>query len=182
VTALLSPDEEAQFFDFHAKTSVALFQKAYRMCRGHEADARDALQRAYFKALRNWAVVGDLSEPRRSAWLVTTLSNEVLQIWRAPSRSRETSSDEGEGGPPAALDIAESVHHRDRLRRVCRAIASLEGRPGEVMALHCLAGYEIPEVAEILGITPETVRVHLHTARTRVREIMAGEEDQHDHA
>jgi len=180
---LLSPDEEAEFFEFHAKTSATFFRKAYRMCRGHEADARDALQRAYLKALDNWATVGSLPAPRRSAWLARTLSNEILQIWRQPYRSQEAGSKHDAVQPSAEIDNADSAHDRDRLRQACRAISQLEGRPGEVMALHCLAGYEISEVAEILGITTATVRVHLHTARVRLRAIMPGEEDdRHDHA
>jgi DNA-directed RNA polymerase specialized sigma24 family protein len=42
--------------------------------------------------------------------------------------------------------------------------------------LHCLAGYEISEVAEMLGISSSTARVHLHTGRRRLLKIMAGEE------
>lgn len=31
-----------------------------------------------------------MADKRRNAWLARTLANEVLQIWRAPHRSRET--------------------------------------------------------------------------------------------
>jgi RNA polymerase sigma-70 factor (ECF subfamily) len=172
---LLSSDEEAQFFDFHAKTSAAFFKKAYRMSRGHEADARDALQQAYLKALDNWVTVGVLNDAQRHGWLARTLTNEVLQIWRKPYRSRETQpGDDAIDG--LVVHAADSMDDKDELRSACRAIARLEGRPREVIALHCLAGYEIDEVAEILGISASTVRVHLHNARMRIRGIMAGEE------
>jgi RNA polymerase sigma factor (sigma-70 family) len=178
---LLGADEEAQFFDFHAKTSAPLFRKAYRMCRGHEADARDALQRAYLKALDNWASVGTLADSPRYAWLARTLTNEVLQIWRMPYRSREAGAYDDAGEVPGTANVPDSAQHRDELRRACRAIAQIEGRPGEVIALHCLGGYEIAEVAEMLGVTTATVRVHLHTARERLKAIMGGEEDaDHD--
>jgi RNA polymerase sigma-70 factor, ECF subfamily len=180
---VLSADEEAEFFEFHSKTSASFFRKAYRMCLGHEADAQDALQKTYLKALVNWSTVSRLTDSQRHGWLATTLTNEILQIWRAPYRSRETSGhDAGEVADEFDSD-ADSSHNRDRLRRACRAIARLEGRPREVMALHCLAGYEISEVAEMLGISAATVRVHLHTARARLRVIMGGEEGaDRDHA
>jgi RNA polymerase sigma factor (sigma-70 family) len=173
---MLSREEEEEFFALHRKTSEALFAKAYRMCRGHEADAKDAVQRAYVQALTHWQTVGDLSDSKRKAWLATTVTHEVLQIWRSRDRLREVSSGEGTGGQQALTpDIDSSVDNELLLHKACRAIAALDGRPREVMALHCLAGYEIPEVAEMLGISSATVRVCLHNGRMRLREIMTGE-------
>ena len=173
---MLAADEEADFFDFHAKTSPGLFHKAYRMCRGNEADAHDVLQQTYLKAMLRWSIVSGLSDPQRHRWLATTLTREVLQMWRTPHRSRETAPDDGDGPELASPDNTSVIEHRDRLRRACQAIARMDGRPAEVMALHCLAGYEIAEVAEILEIDQATVRVHLHKARTRLRTMMAGQE------
>ena len=55
--------------------------------RGHQADAEDAHQRGYLKALEHWPVVSGLTDQQRNAWLATTLTREVLQLWRAPYRS-----------------------------------------------------------------------------------------------
>jgi RNA polymerase sigma factor (sigma-70 family) len=180
---LLSADEEAQFWTFYRKTSEALFRKAYRMCRGHQADADDAHQRAYLKALEHWPIVSVLADQKRNAWLATTLTREVLQIWRAPYRSRETGSHDDAGQPlaaPVGADSPDAVFAADRYHKACHGIARLEGRQRDVIALHCLAGYGISEVAEMLGISSSTTRVHLHTGRRRLLEIMAGEEDPPD--
>jgi RNA polymerase sigma-70 factor (ECF subfamily) len=177
---LLSADEEAQFWTFYRKTSETLFRKAYRMCRGHQADADDALQRTYLKALEHWPDVSGLADQKRSAWLATTLAREVLQIWRAPHRARETGSHDDAGqlpGASAGPDGPDAVFAADLYYKACQGIARLEGRQRDVIALHCLAGYEISEVAEMLGISPSTVRVHLHTGRRRLLAIMAGEEE-----
>ena len=174
---MLSTDEEAQFWSFYRKTSEALFRKAYRMCSGHQADADDVHQRTYLKALEHWPIVSGLADRQRDAWLATTLAREALQIWRAPHRSRETGPhDDAERHPGAAAGDGDAVFAADRYRKACQAIARLDGRQREVIALHCLAGYEISEVAEMLGISRATVRVHLHAGRERLREIMAREE------
>jgi RNA polymerase sigma-70 factor (ECF subfamily) len=174
---VLSTDAEAQFWSFYRKTSEALFRKAYRMCSGHQADADDVHQRTYLKALEHWPIVGGLADRQRDAWLATTLAREALQIWRAPHRSRETGPHDDAGRRPgASAGDGDAVFAADRYRKACQAIARLDGRQREVIALHCLAGYEISEVAEMLGISRATVRVHLHTGRDRLREIMAREE------
>lgn len=179
---MLSAEEDAQFWTFYRKTSEALFRKAYRMCGGHQADADDAHQRTYLKALEHWPVVSGLADQQRNAWLATTLTREVLQIWRTPHRSRETGPhDDGGQQPVSPVDTGDVVDAvvaaaTDRYHKACQGIARLEGRQRDVIALHCLAGYEISEVAEMLGISSSTARVHLHTGRRRLLKIMAGEE------
>jgi RNA polymerase sigma-70 factor (ECF subfamily) len=178
---LLSSAEEAQFWVFYRRTSETLHRKAYRMCRGNEADADDAHQRTYLQALKHWrTTLSGMADKQRNAWLATTLANEALQIWRAPHRSREAAAPDDLGWDPAAPTItvdADAVVAADDYHNVCRAISQLEGRQREVIALHCLAGYEISEVAEMLGIKTATVRAHLHTGRASIREIMAREEE-----
>jgi RNA polymerase sigma-70 factor (ECF subfamily) len=175
---LLSADEDAQFWTLYRKTSEALFRKAYRMCRGHQADAEDALQRTYLKALEHWPTVSGLDDQQRSAWLATTLAREVLQIWRSPHRGREAGFDDdaAQQGTSADAGDIEAIFAADRYHKVCQAIARLEGRQRDVIALHCLAGYDISEVAEMLGISPSTIRVHLYHGRRRLLEVLAGEE------
>lgn len=177
---MLSSADEAEFWSFYRETCHALFRKAYRMCRGHQADADDAHQRTYLKALEHWPTVSGLADEQRIAWMAKTLAREVLQIWRAPYRSREGGPHDADADPETATSdlglYADAVLARDAYRTTCRAIACLEGRPGEVIVLHCLAGYEISEVAKMLGIKAVTVRAHLHTGRERLREIMAREE------
>jgi RNA polymerase sigma factor (sigma-70 family) len=180
---LLTGDEEAEFWSFYRKTAETLFRKAFRMCCGHQADADDAHQRTYIKALEHWPTVSGLADRQRPAWLATTLANEVLQIWRAPHRSREIAPPDDTRqatGAPAGDADADAVVTADRYREVCRAIARLQVRQREVIALHCLAGYEISEVAEMLEISPATVRVHLHVGRQRLVKIMAGGRDPPD--
>jgi RNA polymerase sigma-70 factor (ECF subfamily) len=176
---VLRADEESQFWTFYQKTAEALFRKAYRMCRGHHADAEDAHQRTYIRALEHWPLVSGLADQQRSAWLSTTLAREVLQIWRAPHRAREVIADDDAGcqpGPTASANDADAVFAADRYYKICRGIAQLPGRQRDVIALHCLAGHEVGEVAEMLGISPSTVRVHLRAGRRHLAELMEREE------
>jgi RNA polymerase sigma-70 factor, ECF subfamily len=176
---VLRADEEGPFLTFYRKTAEALFRKAYRMCRGHYADAQDAHQRTYIRALEHWPLVSGLTDRQRSAWLAKTLTRELLQIWRAPHRSREMRSDDNAGrrpGPAVSAGDADAVFAADSYYEVCRGIAQLPRRQREVITLHCLAGYQVVRVAEMLGIKPSTVRVHLRAGRRRLAEMMAREE------
>jgi RNA polymerase sigma-70 factor, ECF subfamily len=176
---LLSLNEESDFWTFYQKTSEALFRKAYRMCRGRKAVAEDAHQETYIKALKHWSTISGLTDQQRYAWLVTTLTREVLQIWRKEQRLEETNEYDDTGwqaGTPAEADDTDALLFTERYRTVCRAIATLGGRQHQVLALYGLAGYEIHEIAEMLEIKPQTVRVHLHAGRQRLREILDEQE------
>jgi RNA polymerase sigma-70 factor, ECF subfamily len=175
---LLTADEHGRFLAIYEKTSEGLFRKAYRLCSGHEADAKDVHQRTYLKALEHWDTFSTLADQQRYAWLARTLAREALQVWREPHRSRETGPCDAERQPrmPDDTNSADASAQRDCFHKACRAISQLEGRQAEVVALHCLAGYEISEVAEMLDIKVSTVRVHLHDGRQRLRRIMTGEE------
>lgn len=53
-----------------------------------------------------------------------------------------------------------------------RILEQLTRRQRSAFVLRDLQGLELAEVATVLGCTPVTVRVHLHNARRRVRDLM----------
>lgn len=176
---MLSVSEESDFWTLYRKTSEALFRKAYRMCRGRRAVAEDAHQETYIKAMKNWSTISGLTDQKRYAWLITTLTREVLQIWRKEQRLRET-EEYGDAvwqaSVPAEAHEVDALVHAERYRTVCQAITRRGERQREVIALYGLAGFEIHEIAEMLEIQPQTVRVHLHVGRRCLREILDRQE------
>lgn len=97
---------------------------------------------------------------------VSTACSATKRFWRHPHLSNVVEPFVSEA------DAADAFAKSDEYRMTCRAIALLHGRQRDVIALHCLAGYEIAEVAEMLGIAEETVRVHLSCGRRRLRVIV----------
>jgi RNA polymerase sigma-70 factor (ECF subfamily) len=68
--------------------------------------------------------------------------------------------------PEATLLSAETM------LRVRTAIDSLPAKQREVIVLRDVAGLHAPEVARLLGISPENQRVRLHRARASVRKML----------
>jgi RNA polymerase sigma factor (sigma-70 family) len=179
---MLTDEEAEQFWVFYQKSSQALFRKAFRMCGGHRANAEDLHQRTYLKAMEHWDTLAGLADRQRHQWIITTLTREALQLWREPRWSREISSHDDIDWQPdtSGGDADDALVARDRYRGACRAIAQLGGRQGEVLALHCIAGYEMSEVAMMLEISQATTRVHLHAGRKRLLAIIAAGEEAAD--
>ena len=163
-------------------THAELGRVAFR-CLGNHADAEDAVQSACIKVLRCWAkVAGFMTAAQHRAYLVTTVTNETLQIRRQPHRVRESlAAADAEPGWMPEFPGGHGQAAREHLRRVCKAISALPDENREVVLLFA-AGYEYREIAEMLDIAVSTVRSHISSARRRLpRAAPTGQEEGSSH-
>lgn len=138
-------------------------------CLGNHADAEDAVQLACVKMVKCWPTVACLaSAAKQRAYLMSTVINETLQIRRQAHRRRELLTlDDVDPGWIPEFPGASGQAAKDHLRRVGQAISLLPGERREVVLLY-VAGYEYPEIAEMLDIAVSTVRSHISLARKRL--------------
>jgi len=57
------------------------------------------------------------------------------------------------------------------------ALAQLSDRQRAAVVLHHLAGYQLKEIATVLGVNKATVGVHLTRGRRRLRELLEANDD-----
>ena len=141
---------------------------------GHYDDAKEAVQIACIKVWRCWPKVAALATAaQQRAYLITTVTNEALQIHRQPHRKREflavdgTEPGDTETGWSPDLPGGHGQGAKEHLRRVWQAISELPDGNREVVVLFA-AGYEYREIAEMLEVTVSTVRTHVSRARARL--------------
>lgn len=171
---LQGADEAEEFGEFFRVSYPATLRRAYRVSGGRTDLAQDAVQEAYIRALERWGTLRQLGGKQQRAWLGRAVINILMDAWRSRSRApvaaclADVDADPRVVVPPPDADQVVLVQW---YRQVCAAAAAhLTGRCREAFALHFLAGYEVGEVAAMLGISSTTVRVHLSTAR---RKLMA---------
>lgn len=125
-----------------------------------------AFERAYRKRHR--------FDPRRGeprAWLFGIARNAALDELRRRGRQAELAAE------PADLDGAavEAGAERAEQRLVLRAaLARLESRERELIALKFFAGLGNAEIAAVLGISESNAGTRLHRAVTKLREALDG--------
>src|SRR5258708_1779429 len=165
---LQGADEAEEFGEFFRVSYPATLRRAYRVSGGRTDLAQDAVQEAYIRALERWGTLRQLGGKQQRAWLGRAVINILMDAWRARSRApvaaclADVDADPRVVVPPPDADQVVLVQW---YRQVCAAAAAhLTGRCREAFALHFLAGYEVGEVAAMLGISSTTVRVHLSTA------------------
>ncbi|MGW5703835.1 RNA polymerase sigma factor [Amycolatopsis japonica] len=127
--------------------------------------AEDVVQQAFEAALRaDW---DSIQYPR--AWLYAVTRNMILhsvQRWRVENRSPSPTGKvvwtSQTRLPSTAVAHAVSVATEE--------IAALPGKQAAVFYLRAVLGYSYAEIAEEIGITESTARVHANHARMSLRE------------
>jgi RNA polymerase sigma-70 factor (ECF subfamily) len=140
---------------------------------GQEADALDAVQEGFVKALTHLDTFKGRSSFR--TWLLRVVSNAALDLGRQRGRREVLSLN----GPPVAdgealqpqriLDPAAGLEQEDLRRALDRALATLSDAQRQTFVLHAEAGLSYREVAEALQISIGTVMSRLYYARQRLR-------------
>jgi RNA polymerase sigma factor (sigma-70 family) len=120
---------------------------------GDREIASDAVSEAFARALGAAATIRD-----PSAW-----------VWRVAFRVATTQLRAGKG---AVASGEASYEMDDRAVEVMLALRRLPHRQRAVFVLFYLDDKPAAEIAELLGMAPATVSVHLHRARRRLRTIM----------
>lgn len=109
-------------------------------------------------------------------WLYRITKNAAIDEHRRRQRSAKLRDAMLRQAPPGSRELTGDVHERlDAItvrRLVERFAGELPDRQREVFDLVDLQGFDAAEVAEMTGLAPSTVRVHLMRARRRLRELL----------
>jgi RNA polymerase sigma-70 factor (ECF subfamily) len=152
------------------------YRVAYRLL-GHEADALDAVQEGFVKALTHL----DSFQGRSSfkTWLMRVVSNAALDLGRQRGRREilslsSAAAAEADGSQPVVPDDPSRGLERADLRRLLdEALATLPEAQRRTFVLHADGGLSYREVAEVLGISIGTVMSRLFYARQKLRVHLA---------
>jgi RNA polymerase sigma-70 factor (ECF subfamily) len=157
----------------------ASYADVYALCRrllGDSSDAADATQEVYLRVVR--AVMGFRGEAAFGTWLHRVTINVCMTALRRRGDVRARGQSAGavdfaadellseDDGPDVRAETA------DLAQRTALALARLPDDAREVVVLRDLQGLSTKETAELLGVTEGAVKVRLHRAHARLRELV----------
>ena len=151
--------EDRDYEQLYRETAPALWRALYGYTGGRRQIAEDALAEAFARVI----------ERDRG------IRTPVPYLYRTAFRlaSAELQRDRRHGNLPADLAASEAPDLVDLIR----ALDTLPTKQRAAVILHDEEGYPAGEVAWLMGVSPATVRVHLHRGRKRMRELLGSEED-----
>ncbi len=176
----LRSGDDAAYATLVQTQSGRMLAVARRML-GDEADAQDAVQEAFisaWKAIERFAGVS-----RLSTWLHRIVVNAALMKLRSRKRRPEVSIEallpgfledghhqsEPVAWKKSAQDLLESRETRDFVREL---IDQLPQDYRNVLLLRDIEELDTRESAELLGVTPNAVKIRLHRARLALRGLL----------
>ncbi len=124
---------------------------------GSRVAAEDIAQDAFLAAHRSWEQVGRYEHP--GAWVRRVVANLSASFFRTKAR---------EAKALARLKPRQSFIPRMPAEDEAfwKAVRSLPTRQAQAIALFYLEDRAVTDIAELLGCTESTVKVHLHKGRT----------------
>jgi RNA polymerase sigma-70 factor (ECF subfamily) len=141
---------------------------------GNEADAEDITQQVFLKA---WQAIGKYKRMASPfvAWLMTISHNLVVDFYRTrKDRAYLEAEVLADDSAPSPERAAEASLEQQRLRR---AILQLGDDEQQVVILRLIEGFEFAEIASLLKKREGNVRVILHRALVKLRNILEKEGD-----
>jgi len=166
-------------------TAIHDFQSIYRRFRPRvlryvtrlvgEADAQDVTQSVMLKL--NEGISGFRGRSDVSTWIYRVATNAAFDHLRRSTQQtvsyNELESDSENALPEAQIESVETTAIRAETSAcIDDFIALLPGNYKAVIILSDLAGFKNDEVATILGVSLDTVKMRLHRAREKLRNAL----------
>ena len=133
----------------------------------NKEDAEDIVQELFMKL---WYMRNELSTYNNLAALSVTIVKN-LSINKLKLLKRETGELESLQMTDEETSLSHRLEMRDQLNHVMKIIAQLPDLQQSILRMKHIDGYEVDEIAELTGSTPEAIRMNLSRGRKRVKEL-----------
>jgi RNA polymerase sigma-70 factor (ECF subfamily) len=134
------------------------------------ADVEDAVQETFLRALGRIAAY----QPDRpfAPWLYQIARNVARdRIATTVRRRTDPLPDDGLEEPAPGPELV--LERKEIRRHVAAAIGDLPEQQRTAFRLHDVEGYTTNEIARLMGLSPGTIRSHVHYARRTLRSALA---------
>ncbi len=140
---------------------------------GEEQSAYDLTQETFLRAWQHFAKINHYESPR--AWLLRVATNLALTLRTRRAAPVGAAIPLDDTHEPAASDPARRVVESEQVRLTLQALSP---RARSMLVLRELYGLDINEIAGILGMSRDAVKMALCRAREQFRAIYEREEGQ----
>ncbi len=110
-----------------------------------------------------------------ATWLFTIARNAIVSHVRKHSRETIVDHDTMSELSPATASVESEVMHREDLAGVARAVRTFSQREQDIISLKFDAELANVQIARIMGLTEQNVRVIIFRTIRKLRKIMAAQ-------
>lgn len=157
--------QRESFKEFVSCYSKIVLNTASRIL-GNTQNAQDVHQEVFLEIWRRWHTYNGWTN--WDAYLYRTTMRASLSFIKKLRKERSL-------GPKSEAESAasdESLRTAELRQKLACCLAKLPKRQAEVFILARIEGLKTEKIADVLGCSPQTIRVHLHRALKRLSQDM----------
>lgn len=158
-----------RFEDFYVREYSAVVGLAYALS-GSRSGAEDLAQEAFLAAYGNWGRIAAYDQP--GAWVRRVVANRSVSSFRRRTAEAKALARAAFGDRAELPDLGSTDPD------FWNAVRSLPRRQSQVVALFYLEDLPIADVADVLEMSPGTVKRHLHNGRQALARLLAIPEEE----
>lgn len=147
-----------------------LFKKSNEILQ-NVTDAEDAVQEAFIRIEKNLDQIHNLPDDIRAIYCVNIVKNISLDMLRKKKR-RHTANMDDFCSVADSLSIEETVVEKCTVDEIKKAMRKLAEKDYELLYLYLFKELQPIEIAEIMHISSENVRVSIHRAKKKLVVIL----------
>lgn len=144
-----------------------IYYYLWRLTQDH-LTAQDLTQETFLKALR--AIEKLPSDSNYRAWVYRIATHTHHDWWRA--RQRRPIADVDMEWLPSGQDVEGEYLRQDLLSSIQQLVEQLPTKQRQVFIMARYQDLNHAEIAQVLGMTPESVRSSLHVAQKKLQQWM----------
>lgn len=138
---------------------------------GNRFEAEDIVQEAMIKIWKRKDKFAEIDN--KEAWVITVVRNLSIDKVRARKKKQTSDIDEyfhiSDNAPSPDVKLEQS----DAVKKVAEIMNTLQETQKEIITLRDIEGYTYQEIADIMGLKVDQVKVYLFRARKILREKLA---------
>jgi RNA polymerase sigma factor (sigma-70 family) len=166
----------SQFYDY----CFDVIRRSPAMRRLSESDREDCVQDVMMEIVRRFGADSPEGiKETHAGWIQVVTRNKATDIVRRRYRKPDTSFDDGSGAllpSPAHAGEGLSLEPRESISLVWEALLSLDQKVAVtsylVFYLRTIEDWDVDEIAELFGMTPDQVRSRCHRVRKMFGETL----------
>ena len=149
----------------------------YKVCKryyNNEDELKSALNMIFLKVITN---LGSFIKKEKAIetfdfWISRIAVNHIIDEYRKAKKYKEAMKITADFN---AFEITDSLifENENQIDEIMHAIEQLPTVSKKVFKMYTIDGYKHKEIAALLNITENTCRVHFHTAKEKLRDILS---------
>lgn len=157
----------------YTKYGKDMFRVAYRILNDYQL-AQDAVQVAFIKLIDNISKIDEVNSNKTRAFVVIIVRNISINIYRERKRRNDMPLEDVKDILSDNTQIIdEKIISTEMMNQIASKIKKLHPAYSDILSLKYFYFYSDSEIAKILNITQENVRVRLYRAKRNLVKILS---------